>query len=595
MAQTSLIIGDTNWAVKEDSLLGYNVIQNKYLPIPIDTARATTATRVNEQGLIEIVPRNLLTYSQDYSNANWIKSNSPTMTYNSAIAPNGTMTASGTKSDNALNYKSINQTISSISPNSTFTYSIYVKKETSETFFGGLSLYFSGGTPKVFYGIVNAVNGTVTIASSSITPTIQIISEGNYWRIIATATDTGSNTSVLAEYYATFSQNGTSLATGIGSVRTIWGAQLEQGSVATEYFPTTNRLDIPRVDYSTGSAALLVEPQRTNFFLRSEEFNDANWVKINADVTANNTISPSGVLNADKLIATAVSGLHIALQITTGSINGTTSTASVFVKAAGLSNITLLNNQGGGGIVDYNLLTGAVTLVSGVSASIQNYGNGWYRCIMTFVPNTTGNFNIQVRLADSSGNTTFTGNGVDGVFLWGFQVEAGAYPTSYIPTVASTVTRNADVLSRTGISGLIGQDEGTLFCEINLPNPLSNGGKIIVAIGTSPNRIYIAKEGSTTNFFQLATQSSSGFNFINSSVITTPTIKFAIAYKGSNNAFYINGSLISSASAVANPTSFSNLLIGDTSPETNTDIKINSVQLYKTRLTNTELAQLTTL
>ena len=134
-----------------------------------------------------------------------------------------------------------------------------------------------------------------------------------------------------------------------------------------------------------------------------------------------------------------------------------------------------------------------------------------------------------------------------------------------------------------------------MFSEIKIPNELSNGGKTIFSIGTSPNVIYLSKNSSTQNTFQLGIQSPSGFNFVNTSEINTPTIKLVISYKNGDNAFYANGVLISSASAVSNPTGMSQSLIGDTTPSTNTDIKIKQALLFKTRLTNAELVALTTI
>jgi hypothetical protein len=345
----------------------------------------------------------------------------------------------------------------------------------------------------------------------------------------------------------------------------LWGAQVESGSL-TEYFPTTTRLNIPRIDYTNGSCpSLLVEPQRTNLLIYSNDFisywsNDGTTTR-----TANAGISPDGTQNATKIVGAGGYSYRFAPLLSAGSC-----TFSIYLKSTANSNLDIsINDFGGAGLTTKSIL---------VTPSWQRF-------------DITANITLGTTVILS-----FAGldAGID-YYVYGAQLEVGAYPTSYIPTVASSVTRNADVISKTGISSLIGQTEGTLFCEINLPNPLSSGGKTIAVIGAPPNRIYISKEGTTTNFFQLATQSPSGYNFINSSVITTPTIKFAIGYKNGDNAFYVNGSLISSASAIANPTSLPNLLIGDSTPETNTDIEIKSIQLYKTRLSNSELAQLTTL
>jgi hypothetical protein len=187
--------------------------------------------------LLEPQRTNLLTFSEQINNAGWTKTNAPTITTNTATAPDGTISADGLQAADGANYKTIRQTFS-LSANSTLTFSFFVKKETSETAFGGFYIYFQGGTDKIVYGIVNAVTGTVTYADSTLTATTKVESYGNYWRIASTATDTGSNTSCDIGYYGTLSTNGTSLNTGAGSVRTLWGFQAEVGAYATSYIPT---------------------------------------------------------------------------------------------------------------------------------------------------------------------------------------------------------------------------------------------------------------------------------------------------------------------------------------------------------------------
>ena len=172
-----------------------------------------------------------------------------------------------------------------------------------------------------------------------------------------------------------------------------------------------------------------------NLFQYSEDLSNAsNWFTISATITTNTTTAPNGTLTADKLTATATTSTHILLQQPAGSVSGATSTVSIYAKSAGLSNIQFLNNAGGLGVANFNLSAGTAVLVNGVSASIENVGNGWYRCVMTYTPTTSGNYNVQIRLADSSGNTTFLGNGTDGVFLWGAQLVEGTTAQTYLPT-----------------------------------------------------------------------------------------------------------------------------------------------------------------
>lgn len=582
LRQSSLVI--TPNAYNEGVL--YDVIPNTPLG-DMDVVRATTATRVNSAGLIEVVPRNLLTYSEQFDNANWTKIAS--ITANATDAPNGFLTADKISEIASSNFQNIFQ---SVAQNiGQYTYSIYLKKGQNDR-----CVLFAGSSQALLW--IDMTNWTSFSQTNVNSYSINAV--GNDWyRVQFTYTNTSSgNHQTGINLVQIGTTNTVNYLGNTSNGMFIWGAQVEQGSTATEYFPTTTRLNIPRIDYTNGSCpSLLVEPQRTNLFLRSEEFNDTSWVKINANVTANDTISPSGVLNADKLIATAVSGIHVALQTATGSISGTTFTTSVFVKASGLSRITLLNNQGGGGIVDYNLTTATFTLTSGVSASIQNYGNGWYRCIMTFIPNTTGLFNLQVRLADSSGNTTFTGNGVDGVSLWGFQVEQRTYPTSYIPTVASSVTRNADLISKTGISSLIGQTEGTVFLDFELlPNNINSSYVFALNDGTTTNmirsEIYILSP--TVSQFRTGVNTlgvSQGDNFTTISQLKN---KMAISYSLNNLKIFINGTLVATDTSVTIPT-MSAFNIGNRTLDNIIGSSFKQAILFKTQLTNAECIALTTL
>lgn len=248
-----------------------------------------TATRVNSSGLIETVlankPRldylgstcpklllepqrtNSLLQSQDISSASWNKANSPTIVSNVAVAPDGTTTADSIQDTAGINYKFISQTFT-VSANSTQTFSVFVKKETTKTNFGGLAFYFLGGTNKIIYVAFDEVLGIGTnLSESSITPIIKVENYGTYWRLIVTVTDTGSNTDLIAYYYPTISNNGTNVGIGAGSARTIWGLQLEAGAYATSYIPTTTA-SVTRVGdrFSKTSISSLIGQTEGTFF-----------------------------------------------------------------------------------------------------------------------------------------------------------------------------------------------------------------------------------------------------------------------------------------------------------------------------------------
>ena len=178
----------------------------------------------------------MIIFSEDISA--WSSSGTLTKTLNIDVSPDGSQTADGIQELTGVGFHYIYQQ-GSCSANSTHTGSIFVKKVSSETNFMGVTLFYTGVTNKSAYGIINTVEGTIVSSSSTITPTFKVDDYGDYWRFSITATDTGSNTLCRFGVYATLSTNGTTLGGGISSIRTIWGAQLEEGSYATSYIPTS--------------------------------------------------------------------------------------------------------------------------------------------------------------------------------------------------------------------------------------------------------------------------------------------------------------------------------------------------------------------
>lgn len=216
----------------------------------------------------------------------------------------------------------------------------------------------------------------------------------------------------------------------------------------------------PRFDYNPANLTakgLLIEEQRTNLLLYSAQFNNAAWTKSNSTVTVDATVSPDGTSNADKIVEAATTSIHDVRRNSTASAS-TAYTQSIFVKAAERTKIQLqMFGNTGGSTVNFDLVAGTVNVAgayggwSSSSGTITSFGNGWYRLTNTSTTNVgltavTSAF----LLADAAGNATYTGNGTSGMFYFGAQLEAGAFATSYIPTVAAQVTRSADIATMTG-------------------------------------------------------------------------------------------------------------------------------------------------
>lgn len=355
-------------------------------------------------------------------------------------------------------------------------------------------------------------------------------------------------------------------------------------------------INIPRIDYTNGNCpSLLIEPPRTNLLTYSEQFDNAAWTKVRALVTANTTISPDGNQNADTFVSAAGQAFFPVLTRTPSFVGNTSYSLSIFAKVLGNTNVFRMgyvDNATGftGGGASFDLSTQAITITqspnSSVTANIQNYGNGWYRLNIKFLTIAIPTFNY----LEFSISTNDVGNAFA---LYGGQLEVGAYPTSYIPTVASTITRNADVISKTGISSLIGQTEGTIFVEANLSVNASERRIITVSNGTESQRIIFWTDGTILY---------ANFNNISVTIGTFPIgiAKIALGYtiSGGSTTYSIklnNNTLITGTSATA-PNPLNSINIGaNTSLGLILNDRINSVQIYKTRLTNAEITSLTTL
>jgi hypothetical protein len=274
---------------------------------------------------------------------------------------------------------------------------------------------------------------------------------------------------------ATTAPDGTLTAdtwTGSGA---FWGAQLVEGSSALTYQKTVDRLDIPRIDYTGGGCpSILLEPERTNLVKRSQEFdNNTGFQKNLSSVSANTTTAPDGTLTADTWTGDGTLGIHFLAQ-TASATSGVAYTQSVFAKKGTNNFIQILGTTGiydSNSWANFDLENGAVGNV-GISAkaTITDFGNGWYRCTMTATATSTASGNgFFLWLITSATSARAETNSLEtSVYLWGAQLEAGAYPTSYIPTTTATVTRNADVINRDNIytNNLITAAGGTWFVHL---------------------------------------------------------------------------------------------------------------------------------
>lgn len=564
------------------------------------TRTGNTATRVNSAGLIERCITNLALQSNGFDTASWTKANT---TIGTGITdPNGGTTAFSLAGSSATsNSKNINQTVFN-SGSDVKTFSIYAKANTHSF----LQLRFSPVGAFVNFDLSTGTLSNGTNAFGTIS------SIGNGWyRCEARTASASSNTIAVFQLVNSLSSTLDEASTTTNSVY-IWRAQAQLGDLATNYIATTTAAvtegpvtNLPRLDYLGSTCPqLLMEPTRTNLATYSQMFDNSSWAKDTASVSGNVAVSLDGYQNADIIVEDTSLGFHRITKAASW-VSGTTYAISCFVKrASGTRNFGIYfpsTSFGTNFVASFNLTNlSTATTSSSVTAKIENYGNGWYRCIATATANVTtgsGSYSLALRSLDTAALTTYTGDGTSSLYLWGAQVEAGAYATSYIPTTAATVTRNVDFMQKANITSLLGQDEGTMFIDVTRDFSANAGNEAtyISLNATSSNRVAIYWTSMSSMIVQVR---------VNSVIVYTKTIfntrnrnKIAVAYKLGNLAVYMNGQLIDTNSLSADFTNYNITRVTFEAGATTNFIqsKFDGFLVFKTRLSNDELATLTTL
>jgi hypothetical protein len=559
----------------------------------LDFTRASNATRVNSAGLIEKVRTNLFLYSEEFDNASWTKLGS-TISSNSITSPSGTLTADKVIEDISNGVHRVSQTPTTAI--GTYVFSVYAKAGERNL----LQLRDGSSAVGVWFDLSN---GTVLTQNAGISGLIQSVGNG-WYRCIAIRTTIVTN---IVFAFSISITDGSQVYTGDGtSGLYVWGAQLELGDIATDYIPTTTAAvsvgmtaDVPRLDYLGSSCpSLLLEPQRTNLVQYSEQFDNAYWTKFNTTITANNAVAPDGTSSADRLVLTSVSPAAQTLSRQTAIVSSTTTiTFSTFVKYVDKQYIQLVFSSGfSSQFANFDLINGTVTAGTYVGANVQSYANGWYRISIT----TTGlNTNvlpfiwsIDTPLAARAVDSTSTGT--SSYLIWGAQIEDGSYATSYIPTLATSVTRVADAASKTGISSLIGQTEGVLFIDMEF-NGYDSETKWIAFLVASASDYIGIYTNSGSLFTAEVSNGAAQFLSVSFAFVVGQRYKLALAYKANDFAFYVNGTQVATDNSGTVPATSQFSFEYNSTNVRLAARKYNQALLFKTRLSNTELAQITTL
>lgn len=603
-----------------------------YIPTPATfTSRASSATFYNSSGilqtaatnvarsdayfpdssgvfrsarlLLESASTNLFTYSEDFSNSAWTKSGS-NVTTNALLAPDGSYTANFFKEDAGSNYHFMYRNPGTTGAQS---FSVYAKSLTFDRF---LALRFSVSQSDWHISVFDLSNGNIvqSVTSGSSVSNAKAFVEklpNGWYRCTITCTNlAGSNSrDIILHNSSSFVPSGPdglqSYAGNGTSGIYIWGAQLETGSVATSYIKsmptfTSRASSATYVDVngtirtaainearsnsylpdSTGvirSIGFLYEPSATNLYTYSRDFS-SNWSVNQVTLSTNAGLAPDGTNTAALITTNTVNAYNTIEQLPTLSTN-TNYCYSVFVKlvsGSGTSSRVVFGSASTGVLPVYaswglQLDTLAET-TDGNTPSIkgyQIYPNGWVRLYMVInTSNQTSGF-VAIRFGTGSSDSVAT------FYVWGAQLEQGTFPTSYIPTDASTVTRSADVVSSstttraadvsssssvtraaesTSMTGAnftswYNNTEGTLYTDMQgyMTNAATGGyfGSNTEGWGIYSNGSYITNKGRGTY-----TPDAGNFNITVNSLISKFKAAISINDNTNSTSYYVNGSLV---------------------------------------------------
>lgn len=345
--------------------------------------------------------------------------------------------------------------------------------------------------------------------------------------------------------------------------------------------------NLPRFDYDPATLAakgLLIEEARTNIALYSEQFNNALWVKSNSSVTPNAATSPDSTVNADLLVPTVALAQH-RLDYTSTS-TAATHAFSVYAKAAGYGFVWLRIGTSGGVV---SLTDGSVSNVNaGYTVTATNAGGGWWR--VAVVGTAALNSIVRINVLPTSSVADFAGDGTSGVFLYGAQLETGAFATSYIPTTTTSLTRNADVVSMTGtnFSSWFNASEGAVFVQIFRGDATgSSRGAWRIDSGATNNGMDYRPYGSNNT---VSISGASQVDIYPGGGVANSVVRNVFGYKVNNFAASTNGGAVVT-DTLGNLPTVNQMVIGGLSSATGQILcgHVQKVSYWPQRLTDAEI------
>jgi hypothetical protein len=589
-------------------------------------SRASTATFVNSSGYVDHAGANLQPYSQDQSQiGTWVRQDLSGVDANvvATTDPNGGSNASKIKSAASLQAHLVYSTIStSISSGLAYTFSVYVKK--AELKYFAIHLASTARYTVIFdldTGVMTATNSTGTPLGTSYSSS----NAGNgWWRLSATmiAQSTTIYPHLCLSNSGTPSVNASGQPYYLGTLNDgvyTWGAQLNPGSTAQTYYPTTTAAyHAPRFDYSPTNIGeprgLLIEGQAANVCSYSEDFANAAWTKSGIAQTPASGTSPDNS-NTATLIAENAGGfikhsLERSVTVTAGSVY----TWSVFLKEASSNSRRYACVQVADGqaiaarnTVVFDLQTGTVTAngvnngtagaPTDVAHSITSYRDGWYRVSVTMKYVASPCYPTVI-LSDIS--TLYGGSNqpfytatvpYKSLLVYGGQLELGSGASSYIPTGASGVTRTVDTCYMSGISSWYNESAGTVISNITYDGLATDNSGIELSVGTgsSPtNRIGIRK--GYVDYYSGGVNSAEMYP-----TVTSGNVRIGTAYSLNDFAMCSNGGTMRTDGSGAVPVGLNTLKLYADNGTSGLVLNglIKSIKYFPTRLSNAQLQTLT--
>lgn len=510
----------------------------------LEFVRTTTAYRTNSNGLVQEVPQqNLIPFSTDFFN--WSNVNTSYIS-NNVIAPDGTRTADSSVATAASRRTQISSgSYYSLLPVTNYVFSIYAKA-------GDTATEIRIGNEASFLATVgrfDLINGTI-VSTSNCTATIENVGDG-WYRCAIYLTNISLNNVM-------FIHNGTTNTIGLH----VWGALVTTGSTLTDFYQTISRINTIRLDYEESSCPdLLMESSSTNLIVRSEEFDNASWIKSGITVSANTEMSPNSFTSGDTLTAsvnnayitqngsvvsvnvgrifsvylkrktgTGVVTIENGRNITTANTNTSTWTrvnvqgtvlTSTYSAVSGTYTVTTSENHNlnNGDNVRFAVTSGAGVTTNGVLANVVSPN------VFTFVNGTATSVG-SANLYANFGRIKLSTSG-DEVYAWGAQLESvasttlnGYYlPSSYIPTITAIGTRASDIAAIYKIrNNNILTNAFSLFFEVK---KVGGGTNADYFIGLSDTPFSV---GANSIYFSgLPLQASKRDNNVVTQILTTTT------------------------------------------------------------------------